>query len=62
MGQVDDEAARLAKMPAPEARAELARVLAYAIGATRNQIDANALDFNARLVTKLRERGVRIWG
>ena len=57
----ESEAARLAKLPVADARAELARVLAYAVGANRNQIDANALDFNARLVTKLRERGVRIW-
>lgn len=57
----ESEAARLAALPVEKARAELARVLAYAIGATRNQVDMQALDFNARLVTKLRERGVRIW-
>ena len=58
---VEAEAARLAALPVPQARTELARILAYATGATRNQVDTNALDFNAKLVTALRGRGVKIW-
>ena len=59
---VNTEAARIAAIKdMAEARAELNRVLSYAVGESRSQVDAEALDFNARLVTALRARGVKIW-
>lgn len=59
----DVHAARLSRMAIHEARAELNAFLAEAIKLRpeRNGFQ-QALDYNARLVTRLRERGVRIWG
>lgn len=58
---VEAEANRIARLPVLEARRELNRVLSFATNGA-GQVDAMQLDFNARLVTALRERKVRIWG
>lgn len=58
---VEQEADRLARLPVAEARVELGRMLNRATDGG-GRVDAFALDFNARLVTALRERKTRIWG
>jgi hypothetical protein len=55
------EASRIARLPVEEGRVELSRVLARATNGA-GQVDSSALDWNARLVTALRLRGVKVWG
>jgi hypothetical protein len=55
-------AERMKHMPIAEARAELSEILDRAWGLGFGQDFAQALDFNAKLVTALRNRGVKIWG
>ena len=59
----DVHAARLSRLPLADARAELSAFLGEAmkLRPERNGFQ-EALDYNARLCTRLRERGVRIWG
>jgi hypothetical protein len=62
---VTQTAQRLSRIPVDAARAELAGFLAVPARYSRDGQLADfvrALDFNARLVTELRQLGVPIWG